>query len=76
MTAAAHRSWMDLRTALGGGNKAVLEEAERGEDHILHKYQDAVHDLAGTPVSHTVQEHYVAVKASHDFVKAMRDRQV
>ena len=76
MTAAAHRAWMDLRTALGGGNKAVLEEAERGEDHILHKYEDAVHDLAGTPVSSTVQEQYVAVKASHDFVKAMRDRQV
>lgn len=75
MSAAAHRAWMDLRTALGGGNQAVLEEAERGEDHILHTYEDAIHDLAGSPCAPTVQQQYAAVKASHDFVREMRDRQ-
>jgi uncharacterized protein (TIGR02284 family) len=75
LTGAAHRAWMDLRKALGGTNKCVLEEAERGEDYILHQYEDAVHGLAGSPVIDTVQKQYVAVKASHDFVKAMRDRE-
>jgi uncharacterized protein (TIGR02284 family) len=66
---------MDLRSAIDGGNQAVLEEAERGEDYILHRYEDALHDLAGCPCIRTIQKQYLAVKASHDFVKTMRDRQ-
>src|SRR5579864_4233572 len=31
-SAAVHRGWMDLKSALGGGEKAILNEAERGED--------------------------------------------
>lgn len=34
VAAATHRTWMNLRKALGGGDQAVLSEAERGEDHI------------------------------------------
>ena len=75
MTAAVHRAWMDLRSAIDGGNKAVLEEAERGEDYILHRYEDALHDLAGCPCIGTIQKQYLAVKASHDFVKTVRDCQ-
>src|SRR5262245_26138569 len=40
-TAAAHRAWMDLRAALGGGVHAMLSEAERGEDYIKGKYESA-----------------------------------
>lgn len=75
MTAAVHRAWMDLRSAIDGGNTAVLEEAGRGEDYMLHRYEDALRDLEGSPCIATIQKHYVAVRASHEFVKAMRDRQ-
>src|SRR5882757_1706344 len=30
--AAAHRGWMNIKKALGGGEKSILNEAERGED--------------------------------------------
>src|SRR5262245_61959677 len=52
--AAAHRAWMDIRTALGGGEKAVLSEAERGEDHIKAKYEDALKDLGSCPCTETL----------------------
>jgi uncharacterized protein (TIGR02284 family) len=71
--ASAHRTWMDLRTALGGGLQAVLDEAERGEDHIKAKYEDALKKNAGNAASDVLHRQFAAVKASHDRIKAMRD---
>lgn len=45
IAAAVHRTWMDLRASLGGGEQAILDEAERGEDHIKEKYEAALKDL-------------------------------
>lgn len=71
--ASAHRTWMDLRTALGGGLQAVLDEAERGEDHIKAKYEDAMKKNAGNAASDILHRQFTAVKASHDRVRDMRD---
>lgn len=73
-SAAAHRTWMDLRTALGGGEQAVLDEAERGEDTIKAKYEEALKDMGGAEACcDTLRRHLSAVKQSHDEVKALRD---
>ncbi|QDU27550.1 hypothetical protein ETAA8_26380 [Anatilimnocola aggregata] len=73
-SAAAHRTWMDLRTALGGGEQAVLDEAERGEDTIKAKYEEALKDMGGSePCCDTLRRHLTAVQSSHDEVKALRD---
>jgi len=73
VAAAAHRAWMDIRTALGGGEKAVLSEAERGEDHIKGKYEEAIKDLGGCSCTEVLRRHYTNVKASHDKVRDLRD---
>ncbi|MBL9082427.1 MAG: PA2169 family four-helix-bundle protein [Planctomycetales bacterium] len=73
VAAAAHRTWMDLRTALGGGQQAVLSEAERGEDHIKAKYEEALQELGSCPCTQVLRRHYDAVKASHDKVRDLRD---
>ena len=73
VAAAAHRAWMDIRAALGGGTKAILSEAERGEDHIKAKYEDALEALGSCTCTETLRRHYVNVKASHDKVRDMRD---
>jgi uncharacterized protein (TIGR02284 family) len=73
VAAAAHRAWMDIRTALGGGEKAVLSEAERGEDHIKGKYEEALKDLGSCTCTETLRRHYTNVKASHDKVRDLRD---
>ncbi len=70
---AAHRLWMDLRAALGGGSAAMLSEAERGEDHIKRKYEEAMTEHQGDTVREILQRHYEAVKASHDRVRELRD---
>lgn len=74
-TAAAHRTWMDLRTAMGGGEHAVLSEAERGEDYIKGKYESALEELASCRCAGILRTHHAAVKASHDKVRDLRDRQ-
>jgi uncharacterized protein (TIGR02284 family) len=73
-TAAAHRTWMDIRSALGGGDQAILDEAERGEDTIKGKYEEALKDMGGHEACcDTLRRHLAAVQQSHDEVKALRD---
>lgn len=74
ISAAAHRTWMDLRKAMGGGPKCMLEEAERGEDYIKGKYEEAIDELARCRCADTLRRHFAAVKASHDAIKALRDQ--
>lgn len=71
--AAIHRTWMDLRAALGGGNYAILAEAERGEDHIKDKYEAELKSVPASAVSDVLHRHYAAVKASHDRIRDLRD---
>lgn len=72
-SAAVHRLWMDLRAALGGGSAAMLSEAERGEDHIKKKYEEAMMEHQGDAVREILQRHYEAVSLSHDRVRELRD---
>jgi uncharacterized protein (TIGR02284 family) len=73
LAAAAHRTWMDLKTALGGGTASILNEAERGEDHIKGKYEAALKNSAGSAVSDVLNRHYADVKKTHDRVRDLRD---
>ena len=73
ISAAAHRVWMDLRAAVGQGTKAMLEEAERGEDHIKTKYETALKETAGSAVTDILNHHYAHVKAAHDSIRDLRD---
>ena len=42
--ATIHRRWEDLRTALGGGDKAILAEIERGEDYLMEEWNRVLDD--------------------------------
>ena len=73
VAAAAHRTWMDLRSSLGGGDHAILSEAERGEDHIKEKYEEALNDLGSCSCTTILRSQYSAIKAAHDKVRDLRD---
>lgn len=73
MAAAAHRAWMDLRAAFGAGTQAMLDEAERGEDHIKAQYEEALKECAGSAVTDVLNRQYAAVKNAHDRVRDLRD---
>ncbi|MDP9412586.1 MAG: PA2169 family four-helix-bundle protein [Pseudomonadota bacterium] len=62
-----HRRFEDLRSALGGGDKAIIAEVERGEDYIKNKYETALNDDRLSPECRAIiQEGYQSVRAGHD----------
>src|ERR1700753_620947 len=69
-----HRTWGDLKASLGGGDHALLETAEQGEDAAKKAYKEA---LADSETASAVREVLVRqqshIAASHDKVKALRD---
>ena len=70
-----HRRWIDLRTALtgGGGDKAVIEEVERGEDCLKEKYEAALEDkdLSAEAMA-VIRAAYESVRAGHDTASALK----
>jgi len=67
LTANLHRRFEDLRTAFGGGDKAVIEEVERGEDYIKAKYEAAMKDeKLDAECRALIGEAYQSVRAGHD----------
>ena len=75
---ALHRGWVDVKSMLTGKDEeAVLNEAERGEDHALKAYKDAIekinkHNLLG--IRDLVERQYHGVQRNHDQVKALRNQ--
>lgn len=69
-----HRAWIDLKSALGGGEAAILAEAERGEDAAKKAYEDAINSKQLTQdVLPVVYRQFESIKAAHDRVKQLRD---
>ena len=66
--------FVNLRTSLtSNDNKVVVEEVERGEDHIKHKFEDAMKDEDMSPDTlSVVADAYTSVRNGHD---QMRDIQ-
>ena len=76
-----HRAWVNLKSSLtSNDDKAVLEEVERGEDHALKAYKDALEKLAklnvpaSDPAYALVERQYHGVQRNHDQVKVLRDK--
>ncbi len=72
---AIHRAWLDLRAAVQGGDrKAILSEAERGEDVAKEKYESARRDQElGGELRQIVDRQYEDVRAAHDRIRSLRD---
>src|SRR5215213_880579 len=73
---AMHRAWINLKSAITSqDDHAILAECERGEDSAVSEYKEAMEDDShlSAPIRETVSRQYVAVKAAHDEIKALRD---
>ena len=72
-----HRRWVDLKSLVTGkSDEAILNEAERGEDHALKAYKEAIesinkHGLVN--IRDLVERQYHGVQRNHDQVKALRN---
>jgi uncharacterized protein (TIGR02284 family) len=73
--ATIHRRWEDLRRVLGGGDKALLAEIERGEDYLKEEFGRVVDDsrMSPEPLA-VVRQCYQSVLKGHDTARALRDQ--
>jgi uncharacterized protein (TIGR02284 family) len=73
--ATIHRRWEDLRRVLGGGDKALLAEIERGEDYLKEEFGRVVNDdrMSPEPLA-VVRQCCQSVLKGHDTARALRDQ--
>jgi len=74
IAAALHRGWIDLKSALGGGDQAILAASETGEDYAVNEYKKALDETLPAPVRDLVERQFQGIKQAHDKVKGLRDR--
>lgn len=71
--ASAHRAFLTLKNSVTGDDQSVVNEVERGEDHIKHKFEAALKDNdLSAPVKQTISACYTSVKADHDQMSALK----
>jgi uncharacterized protein (TIGR02284 family) len=72
---AVHRGWVAARTSLSTyDDKAVLEEAERGEDNAKARYMKALKAPLPAKVKLVVERQMEGVQRNHDQIKMLRDQ--
>jgi len=73
LAAKLHRAWFDLAANLGGGDKAILNNVERGEDAAKDAYQKMFTADLPADVGPILRAQYESVLAAHDRVRNLRD---
>ena len=73
VSATMHRGWINIKSALGGGEKSILNEAERGEDVAVRSYEKALQQNLPGDLSSVIRRQYDQVKQAHDRVRDLRD---
>lgn len=71
--ASAHRMFVNLRHTISKGDTAVVDEVERGEDHIKAKFEDALKDNElSVTTKHVITDAYVSVRQGHDEMRDLK----
>ncbi len=71
---ALHRGWMSMKDALTGSDPhTILAAAERGEDHAVEQYREALNEDLPAPIREVVSQQAKAVQTAHDQVRDLRD---
>ncbi len=71
---AIHRGWIDLKAAFTkGDDHSILAECERGEDHAVHAYHDALEAELPANIRALVEDQAAVVQATHDDIRDRRD---
>ena len=72
--AGAHRVFLDLKSMMtGNDDKAIVNEVERGEDHIKAKFEDAMQDVDLAPATKSIiGAAWASVKAGHDQMRDLK----
>jgi uncharacterized protein (TIGR02284 family) len=70
--ASAQRMFANLRKSLDN-DSAVIDEVERGEDHIKHVFEDALDDEDVSPPTRVlIADAYRSVRSGHDQMRGLK----
>ncbi len=70
-----HRGWVSVKSTLTTyDDKALLEEAERGEDNALARYRKALQKPLPDAIRQLVEKQLQGVQRNHDQIKMLRDQ--
>jgi uncharacterized protein (TIGR02284 family) len=73
LLASAHRMFLNLRHAVAGGDQAVIDDVEAGEDHIKAKFEDALADTElSAATRQIIEDAYAIVKDGHDEIRDLK----
>ena len=72
--ASAHRTFLDLKSVVTGqDDKAIVNEVERGEDHIKAKFEAALQDDGLSPETRSaIGAAWDSVKQGHDQMRDLK----
>lgn len=71
-SAAMHRGWTNIKSAVTGkDDKAIIAEAERGEDVAKAAYESALKESLPAQARVLVERQAAAVRAAHDHVRSL-----
>jgi uncharacterized protein (TIGR02284 family) len=72
--AGAHRMFLNLKSAVTGqDDQAIVNEVERGEDHIKAKFEDALKDNDLSPETRSaIGQAWTSVRAGHDEMRDLK----
>src|SRR5690606_18621329 len=75
LSGALHRRWVDLRALISGrGDRAGLEECERGEEVALEVYRRALRNDLPPDVREIVDSQYRGTWQNCEQVRSLRDQ--
>ena len=70
---ALYRAWANVKAKLGGGDHALLQSAEEGEDEAKEAYRDALRQDLPLPIRQLLTEQQTQILTSHDYIREQRD---
>jgi uncharacterized protein (TIGR02284 family) len=75
MRAGANRMVANLKAAvLGRDDKAIIDQIERGEDHIMVKFETAMNNPElSSHAAEVIRECFATIKQGHDRMRDMKD---
>lgn len=72
---AVHRGWVSVRSTLSTyDDKAMLDEAERGEDNALARYRKVLQKPLPSNIREVVERQLQGVQRNHDQIKMLRNQ--
>lgn len=69
---ALHRGWMTIKEAVSKGDKALVDEAETGEDAAVKAYQEAISKALPANVQSVVERQYSGIQEAHSVIRDLK----